>query len=140
MSVPHAARWSRRGFLGGLTLMGTAGMLGLRSGSVTAEPPPETTRIRLHQTPGICIAPQYVAEELLYLEGFTEVRYVAPDSTKITLSVYQQLAAGALDISMAFVPPFIIQVDAGPPIVLLGGVHVGCYEVFGTERVGPFGI
>ena len=135
MSVRHAARWSRREFLGGLTLMGTAGMLGLRAGSVTAEPPPETTRIRLHQTPGICIAPQYVAEELLYLEGFTEVRYVAPDSTKITLSVYQQLAAGALDISMAFVPPFILQVDAGIPIVLLGGVHVGCYEVFGTERV-----
>jgi NitT/TauT family transport system substrate-binding protein len=36
---------------------------------------------------------------------------------------------------MGFVPPYILQVDAGPPIVLLGGVHVGCYEVFGTDRV-----
>jgi len=25
---------------------------------------------------GICIAPQYVAEEFLYLEGFPEVQYV----------------------------------------------------------------
>ena len=27
-------------------------------------------------SPGICIAPQYVAEELLRAEGFTDVRYV----------------------------------------------------------------
>ncbi len=32
-------------------------------------------------------------------------------------------------------PPFIIQIDAGEPIVLLGGVHAGCYELFGTDRV-----
>jgi NitT/TauT family transport system substrate-binding protein len=38
-------------------------------------------------------------------------------------------------MSMAFVAPFILQVDAGVPIVLLGGVHVGCFELFGTERV-----
>jgi NitT/TauT family transport system substrate-binding protein len=63
------------------------------------------------------------------------VQYIAADPAKIASSIYQQLAAGALDISMAFVPPFIIQVDAGAPIVLLGGVHVGCYEVFGTEQV-----
>jgi NitT/TauT family transport system substrate-binding protein len=49
--------------------------------------------------------------------------------------MYQQLASGALDIGMAFVTPFILQVDAGVPIVLLGGVHVGCYELFGTDRV-----
>src|ERR1700730_3354101 len=35
---------------------------------------------------------------------------------------------------MAFVAPFIIQADAGLPIVLLGGVHVGCFEVFATEQ------
>src|SRR5262245_3322229 len=36
---------------------------------------------------------------------------------------------------MAFVPASLIQLDAGTPIVLLGGVHVGCFELFGTERV-----
>src|SRR6266567_4523944 len=40
------------------------------------EAPPETTTIRLAKTPGICIAPQYIAEELLRIEGFSEVRYV----------------------------------------------------------------
>jgi NitT/TauT family transport system substrate-binding protein len=118
-----------------VTLVGTVGLLGLRSGPLAAEPPPETTRLRLHKTLGICVAPQYVAEELLYAEGFAEVQYVEADPTKMTSNIYQQLAAGTLDISMAFVPPFIIQVDAGAPIVLLGGVHVGCYEVFGTEQV-----
>ena len=36
---------------------------------------------------------------------------------------------------MAFVAPFIMQVDAGVPIMLLGGIHAGCFELFGTERV-----
>jgi hypothetical protein len=51
MSAQRAAVWSRREFLAGLTLAGTVGILGLSSGSVTAEPPPETTRLRLHKTP-----------------------------------------------------------------------------------------
>ena len=56
---------SRRQLLGGLTLAGTAGLLGLRPRSVAAEPPPETRRIRLVRIPSICQAPAYVAEELL---------------------------------------------------------------------------
>jgi NitT/TauT family transport system substrate-binding protein len=132
MSAQHAARWSRRQFLGGLTLAGTAGLLGLRSRPVAAEPPPETTTIRLVQIPGICIAPMYVAEELLQSEGFTDVQYIKKEGTAW---LYKSLASGEADINMAFVAPFIIQVDAGDPIVLLGGVHVGCYELYGTEQI-----
>jgi hypothetical protein len=138
MSAQQAEGWTRRRFLGGLTVAGAAGLLGLSTRPVAAEPPPETTRLRLHKTSGICVAPQYVAEELLRAEGFREVHYVEMDSiaaAKIGSGMYQQLAAGALDMGMAFVTPFIVQVDAGVPIVLLGGVHVGCYEVFGTDRV-----
>ena len=65
VSTQHARRFSRRRFLEGVTLAGTAGLLGLRPGSVAAEPPPETTRIRLVQIPSICQAPSYVADELL---------------------------------------------------------------------------
>jgi NitT/TauT family transport system substrate-binding protein len=130
-----AEGWSRREFLGGLTLAGTAGLVGLHPRLLAAEPPPETTRLRLHKMVGICIAPQYVAEELLYLEGFIEVQYVEIELAGITAALYQSLASGALDIAMAFTPPIIIRIDAGAPIVLLGGVHVGCYELFGTEQV-----
>jgi NitT/TauT family transport system substrate-binding protein len=127
--------WSRREFLGGLTLAGTAGFLGLYPKSSAAEPPPETTRIRVHKMAGICVAPQYVAEEFLHAEGFTEVQYVEIELTELTRGIYRLLGSGAVDIGMAFAPPFIIQVDAGAPIVILGGVHVGCFELFGTERV-----
>src|SRR5713101_5198815 len=95
----HAEGWSRREFLE-LTLAGTAGLLGLKPEPVAAEPPPETTRIRLHRTPGICIAPEYIAEELLKAEGFTDVQYVAGEAA---FEPYPGLAAGRIDISMAFV-------------------------------------
>jgi NitT/TauT family transport system substrate-binding protein len=65
---------SRRRFLAGAMMAGAAGVIG-RPKSLHAEPPPETTSVRLAKIRGICIAPQYVAEELLRAEGFTEVRY-----------------------------------------------------------------
>jgi NitT/TauT family transport system substrate-binding protein len=61
MSAEHARRFSRRRFLGELTLAGTAGFLGLHAGRVAAEPPPKTTRIRLVRIPSICQAPQAVS-------------------------------------------------------------------------------
>ena len=128
----NARTWDRREFVKGVVaLAGSAGLLGYDMKPAAAEPPPETTRIRLSQIPGICIAPQYVAEELLRGEGFTDVQYVKVGSG----AMYKAFGAGEIDISMAFVAPFIIQVDAGHPLVLLAGVHVGCYELFGTDRV-----
>jgi|SRR5438132_746956 len=123
------ADWSRRAFVGGLTLGWTAGLLGLDSGQAAAEPPPETTKLRLPQIPGICVAPQYVAEALMISEGFIDVQYVKLEGD------LRALASGEIDIAMAFVAPFIMQVDAGDPIVLLAGVHTGCFELFGTNQV-----
>jgi NitT/TauT family transport system substrate-binding protein len=122
---------TRRHFVSGLSMAGAAGLLGITGRPAAAEPPPETTRLRLSQLPGVCLAPQYIAEELLRAEGFTSVEYVKFADTV----PYPAFVSGAIDVSMAFVAPFIQQVDAGAPIVLLGGVHVGCYEVFGTDRV-----
>jgi NitT/TauT family transport system substrate-binding protein len=70
MSTQHARRLSRRTFLAGLPLAGTAELLGLHPRLVAAESPPETTRLRLVRGPGLCVAPEYVAEELLQGEGF----------------------------------------------------------------------
>ncbi|HEX9429552.1 MAG TPA: twin-arginine translocation signal domain-containing protein, partial [Candidatus Bathyarchaeia archaeon] len=77
MSPQHARQFSRRRFLGGLTLAGMAGLLGLHPKPVAAEPPPETTKLRLLQFPtSLCQAPLYVTDELLRLEGFTDVQFV----------------------------------------------------------------
>jgi NitT/TauT family transport system substrate-binding protein len=55
---------------------------------------------------------------------------------KVTIAgVSTALASGEIDISMHFVGPLVIQLDAGAPITALGGVHVGCFELFGTDRV-----
>jgi len=131
MKSRDAQWWSRREFLGGMTLAGTAGLLGVRPELAAAEPPPETREIKLFNIGGVCVAPQYLAEELLKGEQFDHVQYV-----KIEVGqTYTALASGQADISIAFVAPFIVQVDKGLPIVLLAGIHVGCYEVFGTDRV-----
>ena len=68
---------SRRRFLtGSLSLAGAATLVGVPK-PLHAEPPPETTTVRLPKYIGdICHAPAMVAEELLRAEGFTEVRYV----------------------------------------------------------------
>jgi NitT/TauT family transport system substrate-binding protein len=131
MSVPHTAGWTRRHFLDGLTWAGAAGLLGLRPVHLAAAPP--ETRLRLYKVDGICIAPQYVAEELLHGAGFTDVQYVAVEDRETY--IHQALGAGTFDIGLSFVPGFLMAVDAGAPIVLLGGIHVGCFELFGTERV-----
>lgn len=127
MSNQRSEGWSRREFLTKVTLAGTAGFLGLEPSSLAAEPLPETTRIRLSQVEGICPAPQYVAKELLPGEGFRDIQYVYTGAYP-----YAGFASGDIDISMAFVAPFLIELEAGAPITLLGGVHVGCFELFGT--------
>ena len=132
MSSQYARPTSRRRFLGGLTVAGTAGHLGLLPRSAAAEPPPETTRIRVHHSLSLCIAPLYVAEELLRAEGFTEVHYVTYEESG---GLYEGLTSGMADIGNDFAPLLIMHVDAGDPITILGGVHVGCFELFGTERV-----
>jgi NitT/TauT family transport system substrate-binding protein len=121
---------NRRRFLSTFSSAGVAALYGSANCSAQ-EAPPETTTIRLTKVPGICVAPQYVAEELLKAEGFTEIKYVEVEAA----DVHAAFAAAKVDVSMAFVAPFIMQVDAGVPVVLLGGIHAGCFELFGTERV-----
>jgi NitT/TauT family transport system substrate-binding protein len=132
MSLQQAEGWTRRRVLGGLTMAGIGGLLGMRPALVAAEPPPETTTIRLFGV-GLCPAPVYLAEELLRGEGFTDVQYLTfPEGG---VGVYQRLGSGDLDIVQWFVAPFVVEVDRGIPIVFVAGVHAGCFELFGTERV-----
>ena len=83
--------------------------------------------------PGICQAPQYLAEQLLREEGFGEVQYTRKSGT--TKAIEVALASGEADINMHFAGPLIIRLDAGDPVVVLAGVHVGCFELFATKRV-----
>ena len=121
----------RRGFLSGVSAMAAGSWVGLRPGAAGAEPPPETTRLRLMKTASICWAPQYLADDLLRAEGFTDVTYVDFPGGAVS----EFLAAAKADISLNFVGPNLIRLDQGDPVVFLAGVHVGCFEVIATERV-----
>jgi ABC-type nitrate/sulfonate/bicarbonate transport system substrate-binding protein len=128
----QCASWSRRQFVGGLTLAGTAGLLGLCPEEATAEPPPETPRLRLYKFPSTCLAPQYMADELLRAEGFTDVQYLEfPEGVK---GLYDRVGSGAVDITQWYLTPFLVAADKKTPIVFLSGVHVGCQELV---AIGP---
>jgi NitT/TauT family transport system substrate-binding protein len=121
----------RRRFLASASALGAAVLLGLRTSADAADPPPETRKIRLLHVPAICHAPQYLAEEMLHLEGITEVEYVA-HSTKY---IPEALAASKADLAMWNAGELIPHLDANRPIVVLGGIHGGCFEVFANDRV-----
>jgi NitT/TauT family transport system substrate-binding protein len=123
---------SRRRFLTTLASTGAAGLLA--PGSVSAqEAPPETTTIRMAAKAGsTCVAPQYVAEELLRQEGFTDIQYLASDAGP---KQAKAIASGEVDITLHFSAPVITQIDAGEKITFLAGVHVGCFELFANERI-----
>jgi NitT/TauT family transport system substrate-binding protein len=121
---------SRRRFLVNTCALGVASLLSVAD-LAAAEPPPETTRIRLVDLPAICFAPQYLAEELLRLEGFTEVTYVEMTTGYPAAMV----EAGDADLTQDAAAAVVYGLDSAKSLVVVGGIHVGCYELFGNERV-----
>jgi len=118
---------SRRRFLATLSSAGVAGVIGAPHSSA-AEPPPETTTVRLPKFSNtICGAPLLVIDELLRAEGFTDVRYVRTTSGAAGIRL---AARGEVDFENAFVGTHVTLIDAGSPITILDGLHIGCYELF----------
>ena len=122
--------YTRRQFLESTSVLGAASLLGyLRLAQ--AEPPPEVKKIRLVKIPAICFAPEYVAEELLRLEGFSEVEYVEMDRA----GTNEMLIANRADISADAPPSMIPALDTGGQLIALAGIHAGCYELFVNQRI-----
>src|SRR2546422_10181799 len=107
---------TRRTFLGGLTA--TVAM----ARPAGAEPPPETTRIRLGKIPSICRSPQYIAEDLLKAEGFSDVEYVDRQGGGASSKA---LATGEADTTLHYVGAASLGVDDDDPLGFVGGAHVG---------------
>ena len=122
---------SRRRFLATIAAAGAAGLVDEPKSSAQ-EGRLETTTVRLAKVTGTCIAPQYVAEELLRLEGFTDIQYVLSEAG---IGQSKVIARGEVDFSLNFAAPLVIPIDAGDPILIIAGVHSGCFELFGNERI-----
>jgi NitT/TauT family transport system substrate-binding protein len=126
--------------LAGAASLGGLGAAGLGSGraSFAAEPPPEITTIRLERDPVICLAPQFT-EELLRAEGFSDVRYVDPTEADDGLeSIAHTITRGAADFARVFASNLIVAMDAGAPITIVTGLHLGCFEMFVNENIRSF--
>ena len=126
--------YSRRDFLKAGGVIGAASALGLAE-IARAEPPPETARLRIVYTPAMCVAPQYIAESFLRIEGFSEIEYVKSIDTSDTVAA---LADNRLDIGVKTTPYLVNALDSSPPVVALAGLHLGCYELFAQERIRAF--
>src|ERR1700745_1106200 len=119
---------TRRRFL--TTLAGAGAGAALLTGrALAAEPALETTTVRFGKIPVICFAPQYVCEELLRAEGFTEIRYVSADPVNLSAD----LGRGKDDFCANVTPAHIAAIAGGAPMAILAGVHAGCYELFGHD-------
>jgi NitT/TauT family transport system substrate-binding protein len=121
---------TRRRFLTTLSLAGAASLV-RGPPSAAAEGSLETTTVRLAK-PSLCAAPTYLAEELLRAEGFTDIRYQEVPSTAAT---GQAIGRWDVDFSQGYASQLIPAIEAGEPITLLAGIHVGCIELFGNEGI-----
>ena len=126
----HIVR-SRRDFLATLSAASAASLLGARA-SLADEPPPEVTTIRLRRDPSICVAPWYIAVDLLRAEGFSDIHYVPVQSGA---AYSQMIGRGELDFALGDAATQVARLDAGVPITALTGVHAGCFELFAHEPI-----
>jgi NitT/TauT family transport system substrate-binding protein len=139
----------RRRFLSSLALAGAAGLggtgavtLGGARSSVAAEPPPEITTIRFEKDGATCLAPQ-VFQELLRAEGFTDIQYVTLTEAHVSRAdaaksdpTSNMIAQGEVDFGRQYAPSLVMAMNAGAPITVLSGLHLGCFEIFGKRRSG----
>jgi NitT/TauT family transport system substrate-binding protein len=122
---------TRRQFLTTASSAAVAGLAGAPR-VLAAEGALETTAVRIVKSPAICIAPQYIAEELLRAEGFTDIRYVEMASTD---DYWDAMAENKVDFSLSYASTHLTAIDAGAPIILLAGVMIGCFELFARDGI-----
>jgi NitT/TauT family transport system substrate-binding protein len=126
MTIPQ----TRRRFLTTLSIGGAASFVHIPSSLATAEGHLETTAVRLVADYSIC-SPVLLSEELLRAEGFTDVRYVERAVDRAS----RGLASAAADFRLTTPWDVARRVDGGEPITALGGVHIGCFELFAREGI-----
>ena len=138
---------TRRRFLTNAAFAGAAGLsgFGIWGKALTAEPPPEITTIRFERDLVTCIAPQ-VFQELLSAEGFTEIRYVDETEARVRRAdaansdpLSDMIANREVDFGRTFASSLVVGMNAGAPVTVLSGLHLGCFEVFGKKEIRTLG-
>jgi NitT/TauT family transport system substrate-binding protein len=92
--------------------------------------------VRIAKVSAICLAPQVVSEELLRAEGFTDIRYVEVPPAVL---LGETIGRGEADFSGSEPTNVIRAIVDGAPVVVLAGIHVGCYELFAQQDIRRIG-
>ena len=123
---------TRRGFLTTAAMASAASMLGAPR-VPAGDGALETTTVRFGKG-SLCAAPTYLTQELLAAEGFTDVQY--PEMSKFsTADTGRAVSRGHVDFSQGYASQFVQAIEAGEPVTLLAGIHVGCIELFANEGI-----
>jgi len=128
-------RLSRRDFSAGLVTAGAAGLV-ISGPALAADPPPEVSTLRMQRLPVICLAPHLVIEAFLKAEGFDGIEYVDSGGG---ISSSELVATRKIDIATNFAGTIVHRQDQGWPLTAIGGMHVGCYELFAREPIRSVG-
>jgi NitT/TauT family transport system substrate-binding protein len=133
---------SRRAFLATLSAAGAATVLRSRS-TLADEGPPEVTTIRIRREPSEmtlingtvdnqdCISPEFVAKQLLFDEGFTDVQYPIIDSGDPYTKAFKD---NQLDFGLMSPGSLVKRIEDGDPIKVVAGIHPGCFELFVNDE------
>ena len=132
---------NRRRFLATLSAAGAAELIGRLEFVWPRSAAGNDHRSTCEDRTALCIAPQYLAEDFLRLEGFTDVQYVMSDAG---IGQSRALARGEIDFSLQLRSAAVIPIDAGETISIIAGVHSGasnCSETnaFAASRISRAG-
>ncbi|MGQ0846331.1 MAG: ABC transporter substrate-binding protein [Sporichthyaceae bacterium] len=94
--------------------------------------PLETTRIVLPQVlESSCVGASALAETFLRKEGFTDVVYRPMKISEVVAA----LGSGDADFGMGYAAALLGAVDTGGRLLIVGGMHVGCWQLFATGQI-----
>jgi NitT/TauT family transport system substrate-binding protein len=134
-----ATTQTRRRVLTALSLLSAAPVLHVRPALAGGEAL-ETTVIRMYRDPSTCTAPALIADDLLRAEGFTEIRNIELAANALPEAMASDpvglaIGRGEMDFGFDFPSLYITSIEAGAPITVLAGVHIGCFELFAKESI-----
>jgi NitT/TauT family transport system substrate-binding protein len=102
-------------------------------GAPATLPPPETTTVRI-VTPVACEAGMMLADDYLREEGFTDIRYVNTSFIERGWLLNREA-----DVSLAHPEFIVVSLEAGVPLVMLAGLHAGCFELWARPDIQSIG-
>jgi NitT/TauT family transport system substrate-binding protein len=83
---------------------------------------------------------------LLRAEGFTDIRHVDVTEARVRRAdaaksgiVADMIAHGEVDFGRDFASSLALGMNAGAPVTVLSGLHLGCFEVFGKNEIHTLG-